>query len=583
MSRQPKSVDTGPLSMGAASSALRNSDLSLLSASLPLDRADIVIIGNGIAGLTAALEARRLDPDKRIVMITDQLHPTINTPALKQFAMGKLRREQLLAHPAGTERAQRIHVINARVQAIHSNSKQVILSDGHGFGYDSLLIATGSAPAGLPANLPGRDFDGVLTLHRLADYLELRRRLNEVDKAVVVGGGPHAIETVMALLHYGIAVHWLIRSQTFLPRTLDRPASDMILERMRRAGVRVYTETEVLGIVGRVGAVASVVTSGYQMLPCQLVVACTGTTSVEMLAEHCDVPMRHQGGILVDDRLQTSVSNIYAAGDVAALKNPQTGIYAPRAQWHTAVLQGRTAAAMMTDHEELLSDFGVPWHATQLGGLSMLTVGSPLSWTEGTTILTDSSKGSYRRIAIIDDRLVGYLSIGTAQPDSMAIKRIIDEGLSIRDIKKALLKGDFDDRKYFSKQRTSAAQSMLRPKRIPVVHPLVRRLPKTGPLRSNFSTTPLSSTTKRAEEPLRNEDEEIELTTGNLVISPKEVIESTSVSLPSRTSGLSSGGLWSYSDKLRAARPAHESRRFRVPVLEHIHSSEQEDHDNDDD
>lgn len=64
-----------------------------------LDGADIVIIGNGIAGLTAAVEARRLAPDKRIVIITEQIHPTINTPALKQFAIGKLTREQLLAYP----------------------------------------------------------------------------------------------------------------------------------------------------------------------------------------------------------------------------------------------------------------------------------------------------------------------------------------------------------------------------------------------------------------------------------------------------------------------------------------------------
>ena len=70
-----------------------------------VDNAEIVIVGNGITGLTAAVEARRLAPDKRIVMITDQNHPTINTPALKQFAISKLTREQLLAHPARTERA----------------------------------------------------------------------------------------------------------------------------------------------------------------------------------------------------------------------------------------------------------------------------------------------------------------------------------------------------------------------------------------------------------------------------------------------------------------------------------------------
>jgi NADPH-dependent 2,4-dienoyl-CoA reductase/sulfur reductase-like enzyme len=432
-----------------------------------IDSAEIVIVGNGIAGQTAAIEARRHAPGKRVVMITEQSHPTINTPALKQFAIGKLTREQLLAYPAGTERAQRIHVINARVEEIHAQDSYVCLTGGRGFGYESLLIATGSTATGLPANLPGSDFDGVLTLHHLNDYLDLRRRLSEVDEVVVIGGGPHAIETIMSLLYWGIRANWLIRSDTFLPRMLDRPASDMVLDRVKRAGAKVYTEAKLLGIVGRVGAVAGVVTNQHQLLPCQLVLVCTGTTPVTTLADRCDLPMRHNHGIVVDNQLRTSVRNIYAAGDVAALQDPQTGEYAPRAQWYAAVLQGRIAGAAMTGSEQHEEGFGVPWHATRLGELSMLTVGNPLQWRDTATTLTDSSRGSYRRLSIIDDRLVGYLSLGSSQPDGLAIKRLINEGLSIREIKKALLKGNFDARKYFSRQRTYAAQRMVNTGKLP--------------------------------------------------------------------------------------------------------------------
>ena len=83
------------------------------------NNADIVIVGNGIAGLTAAIEARRLAPALRIAIITEQSHPTINTPALKQFAIGKLERQQLLTYPVGTERDQRIQLIHARVVEIN--------------------------------------------------------------------------------------------------------------------------------------------------------------------------------------------------------------------------------------------------------------------------------------------------------------------------------------------------------------------------------------------------------------------------------------------------------------------------------
>jgi NADPH-dependent 2,4-dienoyl-CoA reductase/sulfur reductase-like enzyme len=440
-----------------------------------VDSADLVIIGNGIAGLTAAVEARRLAPDRRVVIITEQSHPTINTPALKQFAIGKLDREQLLAYPSGTEQAQFIHVINARAEDIHAQDKYITLRGGRGFGYGDLLIATGSAPTGLPPTLPGRDFDGVLTLHRLYDYLDLRRRLGEVEEAVVIGGGAHAIETVMSLLYWGIRVHWLIRGDTFLPRMLDRPASEMVLDSIQRAGAQVYTETEALGIVGRVGTVAGVVTNHQQLLPCQLVLVCTGTTAVTSLARHCDLKMKHKQGILVDEQLRTSVPHVYAAGDVAAIKDPQTGLYAPRAQWYAAVSQGRMAACLMTGSSPA-EELGVPWHATRLGSLSMLTVGNVLQWQDTITTLTDSSRSSYRRMAVIDDQLVGYLWLGPSQPDSLAIKRIIEEGLSIRDIKKSLLKGTFDARSYFSRRRTHSAQRMVTTGKLPVADELEKRL-----------------------------------------------------------------------------------------------------------
>ena len=468
-----------------------SSELARQTSIQSVDNAEIVIVGNGIAGLTAAVEARRLAPDKRIVVVTEQNHPTINTPALKQFAIGKLTREQLLAYPAGTERAQRIHVINTRVEEIHAQSNYISLRGGRGFGYESLLIATGSAATGLPANLPGRDFEGVLTLHRLGDYLDMRRRLSEVEEAVVIGGGSHAVETVMSMLYWGIRVHWLIRSDTFLPRMLDRPSSDMVLERVQRAGAKVYTETEVLGVVGRVGAVAGVVTNQQHLIPCELVLVCTGTTPVASLARHCDLPMKYKSGILVDDQLRTSVRNIYAAGDVAAVLDPQTGRHAPRAQWYAAVLQGRRVAEAMTGSGPQEEGFGVPWHATRLGELSMLTAGNPLQWLDTATTLTDSSKGSYRRLSIIDDRLVGYLSLGPSQPDGLAIKRLIDEGLPISDITKALLKGDFDARKYFSRKRTYAVQYLVNTGKLPSpaamdallqIRPLTRTLRETGPL-----------------------------------------------------------------------------------------------------
>ncbi len=439
---------------------------------LSMDRADIVIVGNGIAGLTAAIEARRLAPEKRIVIVTEQVHPTINTPALKQFAVAKLEREQLLAYPAGTERRERIHVVNARVEAIHANSKYVTLSGNRGFGYGSLLLATGGNPMGIDEKVPGRNFDGVLTLHRLQDYLDLRRRLPEVSEAIVVGGGVHAIETVMGLLFWGIRTHWLIRS-SIMKGMLDDGAADMVLDSVRKAGAIVHSGTEVAGIVGRIGSVAGVITNQQELVPCQLLLTCTGTTAVTGLATQCSGSMKHdKKGIYVDDQLRTSVRDVYAAGDVASLKNPQTGKYEPRALWYAAISQARIAGAMLAGYDQLARQpFGVPWHATHVGELSMLTVGSPLLEGNEVITLTDKSQGNYRRLSIIDDRLVGYLALGNGtQPDSLAIKRIIDEQRSIRRVTKALLKGDFDARQYLSQVGSRAAQGIITTGKLPDSH-----------------------------------------------------------------------------------------------------------------
>ncbi len=434
--------------------------------------ADIVIVGNGIAGLTAAIEARRFASEATIIVLTEQSHPTINTPALKQVISGRISRRQLLAYPEGTERERGIKVVSARVDGIDACARVVHLARGGMVHYGRLLLATGSVAAGLPPELPGTALDGVLTLQRLPDYLDLRRRLREVREVAVIGGGVHGAETVMSLLHAGKRVHWLIRESTCLSRLLNRAAAEVVLRHVQQAGAQVFLESEVVGIGGSLGAVTAVVTADRRTIPCQLVLACTGTQPALELAAHCNLPLVHEHGrgIIVDDSLRTSVPSILAAGDVAACRDPLTGQYRPQPRWHAAVIQGRIAAATLTGRTSMLlpEALGVPWHATRLGSLSILSVGAPLSEEQQVTVLTESGKHAYRRIAVVDDRLVGYLALGAAQPDALAIKRLIDEGLPVTSVKDALLKGTFDARTYFAQLRSSRFSTLAAPRRLAV-------------------------------------------------------------------------------------------------------------------
>lgn len=423
-------------------------------------RADLVIIGNGIAGMTAAIETRKLDPAMRIVIVTEQNHPTINTPVLKQFTVGGLSREQLVAYPLGTERTLGLEMLHARVTHIRQASSELVFADGSTYGYRSLLLATGSRPASLPATLPGKDLDGVLTLHRLKDYLSLVRRLQvrgigEVREVVVVGGGIHAGETVESLLRRGLVVHWLLRRERMYSRVLDKRASDLALEHFRQQGAHIWQHAELVGILGLIGCVAGVATTRHDYLSCQLVLFCTGTVPALELAHACDSPLETARGIQVDARLATSTAGIYAAGDVAALKNPWTGGYETRAQWAAAVEQGRRAALSVTGRDQHPGrPFGTPWHATLLGDLSLLTVGMTQE-TSDTEALTHEQDGGYYRMTVRQNQLIGYLALGPRPVDGVGIKRLIDEGVPWADAAESLLCGTFEAHTFFPRHHTA--------------------------------------------------------------------------------------------------------------------------------
>lgn len=427
------------------------------------DHADLLVIGNGIAGCIAAMETRQYAPDARILMVTEQNHPTINTPALKQFGAGRLELDQLLAFSAGTERQLGIGVVKQRATRIDPASHQTHLADGRTITYRSLLLATGARASDLPTGMPGRDLDGVLKLHTLSNYLDLRRRLPAATSVVVIGGGYHAAETAMMLRRHHLKVTWLIRGRSLLPRQLDPGASDLLLRQVRRYGVEVCLESEVAGIVGRMGIVAGVVTQDNRFISAELVIAAIGTQPDVELANDTIIRAHSGHGLMVKDRLQTTAPDVYAAGAVAAVLDPQTGEYSSRGQWYFAMQQGRYAAAAIAgapiSEGAATAAVGNFWHTTQFDKLSVLVAGAPMLTEQDhphNEVLTNGSGSFYRRIVTRHGHLVGYLAVGASQVGGLGIKRLIDERIDVEEIKRDLLSEDFDLRTFLTQRRLHA-------------------------------------------------------------------------------------------------------------------------------
>lgn len=427
------------------------------------DHADLLVIGNGIAGCIAAMETRQYAPDARILMVTEQTHPTINTPALKQFGAGRLELDQLLAFSAGTEQQLGIGVIQQRATRIDPASHQTHLADGRTLSYRNLLLATGARASELPKSLPGRDLDGVLKLHTLSNYLDLRRRLPSASSVVVIGGGYHAAETAMLLRRHRLKVIWLIRGRSLLPRQLDPGASDLLLRQVQRYGVDVRLETEVAGIVGRMGVVAGVVTQDKRFISAELVIAAIGTQPDIELANDTSIRAHNGNGLMVNERLQTTARDVYAAGAVAAVLDPQTGEYDSRGQWYFAMQQGRHVAAAIAgapiSEGAATTAVGNFWHATQFDKLSVLVAGAPMLTEQDhphNEVLTNGSGSFYRRVVVRHGHLVGYLAVGASQVGGLGIKRLLDERIDIEEIKRDLLTEDFDLRAFLTQRRLHA-------------------------------------------------------------------------------------------------------------------------------
>ena len=301
-----------------------------------------VIIGMGAASLSAAEMIRRYQPSATITMIADDAHGYYSRPGLAYVLTEEIPDAQLF--PISRKRWKDLGVrrIQGRVTQLLPGDRQVVLADEQRFAYDTLLLATGSAS--IPLSVPGSDLDGVVMLDSLDDTRYIARAARRAREAVVVGGGVTAIELVEGLRAHNVHVHYFMRGERFWRSVLDESESRMVEQRLADEGVTIHYHTEVARILGKQNwlgkpRVAGVETTEGQIVPCQLVGAAIGVRPRLDLAAGAGI--QTDRGILVNDRLETTVPGIYAAGDVAQVRDPLTG----RAQLD--VLWPATASAFL--------------------------------------------------------------------------------------------------------------------------------------------------------------------------------------------------------------------------------------------
>jgi NAD(P)H-nitrite reductase large subunit len=308
----------------------------------------IVIIGNGIAGITAARHIRKLSParrsggDHRITVISGETDHFFSRTALMYIYMGHMRFEDTKPYEDWFWEKNRIELVNGWVDKVDTKNKKLHFDDNREIAYDKLLIASGSKSNKF--KWPGQDLDGVQGLYSLQDLDAMEHYSENLGRAVIVGGGLIGIEMAEMFHTRHIPVTFLVREKNFWDIVLPLEEAQMINRHILEHGIDLRLETELKEIWGDKagGRVKMVVTNKGEKINCGFVGLTVGVSPNIDFLHFGEIELGK--GVLVNDFLETNIPDVYAAGDCAQLRNPKPGRRPTEAVWYVGRMMGETVA-----------------------------------------------------------------------------------------------------------------------------------------------------------------------------------------------------------------------------------------------
>lgn len=308
--------------------------------------AHIVIIGNGIAGITTARHVRQQDAKARITVISAESEHFYSRTALMYIYMGHMTYEHTKPYEDWFWTKNRIDLVRARVETLDTAKKKIWLDTGNPFDYDKLVIASGSVSNTF--NWPGINTTGVQGLYGLPDLESMKQHTQGISRAVVVGGGLIGIELVEMLHSRHIDVTMLVREPHYWSAVLPEEEGNLISRHVRQHGIDLRLNAELQEILADDGGHArAVVTTDGQEIAAQFVGLGIGVKPNVDFLKTSDIGLGK--GVLVNDYFETNVPDVYAIGDCNEFREPITGsdgaIRKSNEQiWYTGRMHGETLA-----------------------------------------------------------------------------------------------------------------------------------------------------------------------------------------------------------------------------------------------
>ncbi|MFL5702935.1 MAG: NAD(P)/FAD-dependent oxidoreductase [Ktedonobacteraceae bacterium] len=373
-----------------------------------------VIIGNGVAGTTAAENLRKQDPNCSIHLLTNERYPLYNRVSLPRFLQGVIIEQKVMIRDFAWHEQRNIQLLTETLVTDVNTEECVVTTDkGQQLPYDALLIATGGWAN--PLQVPGaKDLKHIYNFVTLDDTKTIIARMLESRTALAFGGSFISYELCDGFAMRKLDTTWLMRGPYWLRSALDPEGGEVIDNIAKKFGVEVIHGDEIESVVPNNGVPSYVKTKKGRTIQADVIGVGLGITlNTGILAK---TPVEVRQGIVVNEYLETNVPHVYAAGDIAEFYDPTINKHHTMGTWDNAMAHGRIAATNMAGGHAAYID--VPTYTSPLFDVNIAVVGTAESNNPELISLARREPGekgneNYRKLFFRENKLVGVLMIGS--------------------------------------------------------------------------------------------------------------------------------------------------------------------------
>jgi NADPH-dependent 2,4-dienoyl-CoA reductase/sulfur reductase-like enzyme len=400
-----------------------------------------VIIGNSVAAVGAIRGIRSFDPEGNITVVSREKYPAYGRPLISYLLGGLITEKRMNYLPEDFYEKNRINLLlGTEVTGIDTEKKTVKIGK-ESLPFDRLLVATGGDPFVPPMEgLSGKE--NVFTFTTWDDAAKLKGIASDIGHAVVVGGGLIGLKAAEGLHLLGKKVTIIELADRILSAAFDRYAGRIVAKKMKANGIEVVTEETVVRVEGEGARIDGVTLKSGDFIPCDTVIVAIGVRPACTFLKGSGVEVNR--GVVVDDRMETSISGIYAAGDVAEARDFFSGQKNPMPIWPDAYIQGDVAGVSMAGGEKGYGG-GLAMNSIEFFKVSTISMGVTNPPEDaGYEILTyqDPENYRYRKVVLQEGRVAGAVFVGDVDRAGI-FAGLIRERIEVEPFREHLLSPEF--------------------------------------------------------------------------------------------------------------------------------------------